>query len=192
MSACAQCQSSIHSLSTLPLIRLSIQRSKCPSLIPSTTRYPLSFPYCCEGERQSVELRPLTGPLSISRWHMSEYGAAVEWYWQAKTEGLGEKPVPVPLCPPQIPVDCPGSETGPPRWEVGGYCTFSSIPHVHPSYTPSFSESTNCMPSTAPHWRVQLIFVYFARSPLFVAVSAFYGSADDRCLKTETSWLFRI
>jgi hypothetical protein len=29
--------------------------------------------------------------------------ATVEWYWQVKTEELGEKPVPVPLCPPQIP-----------------------------------------------------------------------------------------
>jgi hypothetical protein len=27
----------------------------------------------------------------------------VEWYWQGKTEELGENPVPVPLCPPQIP-----------------------------------------------------------------------------------------
>jgi hypothetical protein len=30
-------------------------------------------------------------------------GAPVEWNWQVKTEVLGEKPVPVPLCPPQIP-----------------------------------------------------------------------------------------
>jgi hypothetical protein len=29
--------------------------------------------------------------------------AMVEWYWQGKTEELGEKPVPVPLRPPQIP-----------------------------------------------------------------------------------------
>jgi hypothetical protein len=29
-------------------------------------------------------------------------GAQVEWKWQGKTEVLGEKPVPVPLCPPQI------------------------------------------------------------------------------------------
>jgi hypothetical protein len=29
--------------------------------------------------------------------------ATVEWYWQGKTEELGEKPVPVPLCPQQIP-----------------------------------------------------------------------------------------
>jgi hypothetical protein len=31
------------------------------------------------------------------------YGAMVGWYWQGKTEELGEKPAPVPLCPPQIP-----------------------------------------------------------------------------------------
>jgi hypothetical protein len=30
-------------------------------------------------------------------------GAPVEWNWQGKTEVLGEKPVSVPLCPPQIP-----------------------------------------------------------------------------------------
>jgi hypothetical protein len=35
------------------------------------------------------------------RW-MNEYGALVEWYWQGKTELLGEKPVPVQLYPPQI------------------------------------------------------------------------------------------
>jgi hypothetical protein len=27
----------------------------------------------------------------------------VEWNWQGKTKALGEKHVPVPLCPPQIP-----------------------------------------------------------------------------------------
>jgi hypothetical protein len=30
-------------------------------------------------------------------------GAPVEWNWQGKAEVLGEKPVPVILCPPQIP-----------------------------------------------------------------------------------------
>ena len=35
------------------------------------------------------------------RW-MNGYGALVEWYWQGKTEVLGEKPVPRPLYPPQI------------------------------------------------------------------------------------------
>jgi hypothetical protein len=29
--------------------------------------------------------------------------ATVEWYWQGKIEELGEKPVPVSLCPPQSP-----------------------------------------------------------------------------------------
>ena len=29
-------------------------------------------------------------------------GAPVEWNWQGKTEVLGEKPVPVTICPPQI------------------------------------------------------------------------------------------
>jgi hypothetical protein len=29
--------------------------------------------------------------------------ALEEWNWQGRTEVLGEKPVPVPLCPPQIP-----------------------------------------------------------------------------------------
>jgi hypothetical protein len=30
-------------------------------------------------------------------------GPPVEWNWQGKTEALEEKPVPVPLCPPQMP-----------------------------------------------------------------------------------------
>jgi hypothetical protein len=28
------------------------------------------------------------------------------------------KPTSAPLCPPQIPLDQPGFETGPPRWEA--------------------------------------------------------------------------
>jgi hypothetical protein len=39
--------------------------------------------------------------------------APVEWNWQGKTEVLGEKPVPVPLRPPQIPHGlAPGSNPG--------------------------------------------------------------------------------
>jgi len=32
---------------------------------------------------------------------MNGYGALVEWYCQGKPEVLGEKPVTVPLCPPE-------------------------------------------------------------------------------------------
>jgi hypothetical protein len=35
--------------------------------------------------------------------HFPSNGAPVEWNWQGKTEVLGGKPVPVPLCPSQIP-----------------------------------------------------------------------------------------
>ena len=33
--------------------------------------------------------------------------ALVEGYWRGKTKLFGEKPVPVPLCPPQIPYELP-------------------------------------------------------------------------------------
>jgi len=32
-----------------------------------------------------------------------EYGALVEWYRHGKNEVLVEKPLPLPVCPPQIP-----------------------------------------------------------------------------------------
>jgi hypothetical protein len=63
------------------------------------------------------ELRPPTDPLFFSL--ICEYGALVEWYWQGETEELGEKPVSVPLYPPQIPLmDSPGREPGPPLLEA--------------------------------------------------------------------------
>jgi hypothetical protein len=46
-------------------------------------------------------------------------GAPVEWYWQGKTEVLGEKPVPVQFCPPQIPHGLTRDRTRPPRWKAG-------------------------------------------------------------------------
>jgi hypothetical protein len=39
-------------------------------------------------------------------------GAPVELNWHGKTEVLGEKPVPVPLCPPQIPHGLTWDQTG--------------------------------------------------------------------------------
>jgi hypothetical protein len=44
------------------------------------------------------ELRPSTGLLLIPQM-IYERGATVNWYWQGKTEELGDKPAPVPLCP---------------------------------------------------------------------------------------------
>jgi hypothetical protein len=38
--------------------------------------------------------------------------ATVEWCWQGKTRELGNKPVPVPLCPTQIPHGLPGANPG--------------------------------------------------------------------------------
>jgi hypothetical protein len=50
------------------------------------------------------ELRPLTDLLFFPQLMMYEYGTLVEWWhWQGKIEKLGEKPVPLPLFPPQIP-----------------------------------------------------------------------------------------
>jgi hypothetical protein len=39
---------------------------------------------------------------TCDRW-MNKYGALMEWNWQGETNILHEIPVPVPLCPPQIP-----------------------------------------------------------------------------------------
>jgi hypothetical protein len=38
-------------------------------------------------------------------------GAQVECYRQGETKAIGEKPVPVPLCPPQIPHGMTGDRT---------------------------------------------------------------------------------
>jgi len=40
---------------------------------------------------------------SVSGRWMNECGVMVEWYWQGNTEVPGEKPVIVPLSPPQMP-----------------------------------------------------------------------------------------
>jgi hypothetical protein len=43
--------------------------------------------------------RPIVHPSG----HISVRRAMVEWYWQGKSDELGEMPVPATLCPPQIP-----------------------------------------------------------------------------------------
>jgi hypothetical protein len=47
------------------------------------------------------ELLPLTDILFIPQM-VWVWRATVECYWQGKTKELGENPVPVPFCPPQI------------------------------------------------------------------------------------------
>ena len=86
------------------------QSYKCCKLIDRTTfrNCPVRVPSCyCNMERVYVCCYLMT--LSIAKiTHitvlMNKYGEAVEWYWQGKTEIVGEKPVPVlPLCSPQTP-----------------------------------------------------------------------------------------
>jgi hypothetical protein len=57
------------------------------------TSHDFNLYYCCDEVRLC-----LCGTSA----YMSEYGAAVELYWHGKTKGVGEKSVPVPLCPVQI------------------------------------------------------------------------------------------
>jgi hypothetical protein len=57
------------------------------------------------------ELRPSTGLLFILHL-IYECRATVEWYWQGKTEVLGEKPVIVSIRPPQILCRLAWAQTG--------------------------------------------------------------------------------
>jgi len=43
---------------------------------------------------------------------MNEYGAMVEWYWQGKTEVLGENPIQWLLFPPYVTCTVQGSNRG--------------------------------------------------------------------------------
>jgi hypothetical protein len=68
--------------------------------------------FCGEGPRsrsygRTAALRIIVQPVmkmnrKISFFIFPSNGVPVEWYWQGKTEVLGEKPVTVPLCLPQI------------------------------------------------------------------------------------------
>jgi hypothetical protein len=41
--------------------------------------------------------------ITYRQWKMTQYGASVEWHWRGKSEVLREKPVLVPIRPPQNP-----------------------------------------------------------------------------------------
>jgi hypothetical protein len=64
--------------------------------IDKWTRTPYVVAVHVDGWDYVSELRPPTGLLFTSRWYMS-----MEPWWHDAGD-LGEKPVPVPLCPPQI------------------------------------------------------------------------------------------
>jgi hypothetical protein len=74
------------------------------------------FLCCCDdGVRLSVELQPLTVPLSIPQ-------MILEWIWSIGGMILtGENPIPVPLCSPYVLHGLRGSELRPPRWEASDY-----------------------------------------------------------------------
>lgn len=66
-------------------------------------RTTISFNLLSQMQREQtvcMELQGLTGP-PVSRWCTSEYGATVQWRW------WWEQPIPVLLCPPQIPYGMP-------------------------------------------------------------------------------------
>ena len=54
------------------------------------------------------------------RW-MNGYGVLVEWYWQGRTELLGEKLVTCHFVRNKSHMNWPGIETEPPRWEAGDW-----------------------------------------------------------------------
>jgi hypothetical protein len=87
------------------------------SFSSSTLLTVFCFPWRCGGSSTHVWMPTYVSILRVPQviWVCR---ATVEWYWQGKTEELRENPVPVPLCPPQVP-DWPRREPGPPRWEAG-------------------------------------------------------------------------
>jgi hypothetical protein len=87
------------------------QRSCC-----SQFKYSLDWCSCWWGEtvsemrrdclRNTARLSPKCGrrrAYYLSPDNVWVWRATVKWYWQGKIEEFGEKPVPVLLCPPQIP-----------------------------------------------------------------------------------------
>jgi hypothetical protein len=89
-----------------------------PLVIMVTIIYIYIYIYCGEGPRsrcywRTAALRPIVQPCDEDNcifFIFPSNGAPLEWQWQGKTEVLGEKSVPVPLCPPHI--TKPGSNPG--------------------------------------------------------------------------------
>jgi hypothetical protein len=101
------------------ICRLFFHSCVCSQILPRGTQdvlqgncwYLFFFFFFGEGPRsrcywRTAALRLLVQPCDEDeKWCFifTSNGAPVELNWQGKTEVLGEKPVPVPLCPPQIP-----------------------------------------------------------------------------------------
>jgi hypothetical protein len=66
----------------------------------------------------------------------------VVWYWQRKIKVVGEKPVPLPLCPPDY-MNCHGIESKPPQWQHGN--CLPKLWHSH-SWGRSVCSSVTGMP----------------------------------------------
>jgi hypothetical protein len=92
-----------------------LQRDSNPQAQQANGHRPTPFFFCGEGPRsrcygRTAALRlfvqfvmKMKRKINCFFFFFPSNGAPVEWNWQGKTEVLGEKPVPVPLCPPQIP-----------------------------------------------------------------------------------------
>jgi hypothetical protein len=81
---------------------------------------PLSlFVVHIDGVRLSLYTVASNGPIVHTPDDMWARRVIVEWHWQAKTDELGEKPLPVALCPPQILHGLNDREPRPPQWEAG-------------------------------------------------------------------------
>jgi hypothetical protein len=60
--------------------------------------------------------------MSVYEW-LNECRTLIEWYWQEKMKAVWVKPVPVPLCPPQVPHKLAFDWTRPLQWEATGWPT---------------------------------------------------------------------
>jgi hypothetical protein len=70
---------------------------------------PWNFRFCyqrivhVDGIRLCLWTATTDWPTVCPRDDVCVWRPTMEWYWKGKPEKLGENPVPVPLCPPQIP-----------------------------------------------------------------------------------------
>jgi hypothetical protein len=109
---------------------------------------------CGEGPRsrnygRTAALRIIVQPCDEDDYFIFVFpcnGAPVEWNGKGKTEVLGEKPVPVPLCPPQIPRGPTRASAVRGRWQTA----WAMARPTWTSYTFQLIHETNPSTSTGP------------------------------------------